>query len=34
MSLSDERIREKRAFVDTRKVDIGACEYDGCGRVY
>ena len=29
----DERIREKEAYVNARKVDIGACQYDNCGRV-
>ena len=31
--LRDERIREKQAYVNARKVNIGACQYDDCGRV-
>ena len=30
---SDERIREKQAYVNARKLKIGACQYDDCGRV-
>ena len=30
---SDERIREKEAYVNARKVAIGTCQYDGCARV-
>jgi len=28
-----EHIREKEAYVNARKVEIGACQYDGCARV-
>ena len=30
---SYERVREKEAYVNARKLVIGTCQYDGCGRV-
>ena len=30
---SDERIREKQSYVDARKLNIGTCQYDDCGRI-
>jgi hypothetical protein len=30
---SDERIREKEAYVNAHKLKVGKCQYDGCNRI-
>jgi hypothetical protein len=30
---SDERVREKEAYVNAHKLKVGKCQYDGCNRI-